>query len=32
LFFELEGGDAWSDASSEAAEQKAQALHWRHND
>lgn len=32
LFFELEGGDAWSNARSEAVEQKAQALHWRHHD
>jgi len=32
LFFELEGGDAWSNARSQAAEQKAQALHWRHTD
>lgn len=32
LFFELDGGDAWSDERNNAAEQKAQALHWRHRD
>ena len=31
LFFEIEGGDAWSEAGSEAAEKKAQILHWRHD-
>jgi len=30
LFFELEGGDAWSDAARESWGQKARALHWRH--
>ena len=30
LFFELEGGDAWSSGRSEAEEMKAKALHWRH--
>ncbi len=30
LFFELEGGDAWSEARSKASEQKARSLHWRH--
>lgn len=32
LFFELDGGDAWSAERNNAAEQKAQALHWRHSD
>jgi Tol biopolymer transport system component/imidazolonepropionase-like amidohydrolase len=32
LFFELEGGDAWSVQRNEAVQQKAQTLHWRHND
>ena len=30
LFFELEGGDAWSDSAREAHEAKARALHWKH--
>jgi Tol biopolymer transport system component/imidazolonepropionase-like amidohydrolase len=30
LFFELEGGDAWSDPAREAHEQKAKALNWQH--
>jgi len=30
LFFELEGGDAWSAGAQESFEQKAEALHWRH--
>lgn len=31
FFFELEGGDAWSDENAAAVEQKAQTLHWHHN-
>jgi imidazolonepropionase-like amidohydrolase/Tol biopolymer transport system component len=30
LFFELEGGDAWSDTVREAHGQKARALNWQH--
>jgi hypothetical protein len=30
LYFELEGGDAWSSERAEAEEQKARALNWRH--
>ena len=30
LFFELEGGDAWSTSATETYEQKAKALHWQH--
>jgi len=30
LFFELEGGDAWSNSAQKAFEQKAKALHWQH--
>jgi imidazolonepropionase-like amidohydrolase/Tol biopolymer transport system component len=30
LFFELEGGDAWSTSAMETFERKAEALHWRH--
>jgi hypothetical protein len=30
LFFELEGGDAWTDSRRQSHEQKARALHWRH--
>jgi hypothetical protein len=30
LFFELEGGDAWSSERAEAEELKARALNWRH--
>jgi imidazolonepropionase-like amidohydrolase/Tol biopolymer transport system component len=30
LFFELEGGDAWSDEAREAQDEKARALHWQH--
>ena len=30
LFFELEGGDAWSDSSRQSLDQKARALHWKH--
>ena len=30
LYFELEGGDAWSNDAREAQEQKASALNWRH--
>lgn len=30
LFFELEGGDAWSNSARETLERKARALHWRH--
>jgi Tol biopolymer transport system component/imidazolonepropionase-like amidohydrolase len=30
LFFEREGGDAWSDAARRAYELKARALHWIH--
>jgi Tol biopolymer transport system component/imidazolonepropionase-like amidohydrolase len=30
LFFELEGGDAWSNSARQSHEQKARALHWRH--
>jgi len=30
LFFELEGGDAWSDSAQQTFEQKARALHWKH--
>jgi len=32
LFFELEGGDAWSSERNQAVEQKANTMHWRHND
>jgi imidazolonepropionase-like amidohydrolase/Tol biopolymer transport system component len=30
LFFEREGGDAWSEAAADAYQQKARALHWQH--
>lgn len=30
LFFELEGGDAWSSSAQESLELKAKALHWQH--
>jgi len=30
LFFQLEGGDAWSDTAREAFGKKARALNWRH--
>ncbi len=30
LFFEREGGDAWSAGAARAMERKAEALHWRH--
>jgi len=30
LFFELEGGDAWSTSAQQSFEQKAKALRWRH--
>jgi len=30
LFFELEGGDAWSESRAKAAQRKAEALHWSH--
>jgi len=30
LFFELEGGDAWSTGAQQTLEQKAKALHWQH--
>jgi len=30
LFFELEGGDAWSNSAQRSFEQKAKALHWQH--
>jgi cytosine/adenosine deaminase-related metal-dependent hydrolase len=30
LFFELEGGDAWSTGAQQSLEQKAKALHWQH--
>jgi len=30
LYFELEGGDAWSDTARENWEKKAQTLNWRH--
>lgn len=30
LFFELEGGDAWSNSSRQSHDQKARALNWRH--
>jgi cytosine/adenosine deaminase-related metal-dependent hydrolase len=30
LYFELEGGDAWSVEAMEAYEQKAEALRWKH--
>ncbi len=30
LFFELEGGDAWSNSAQHSLEQKAKALHWQH--
>jgi len=30
LFFELEGGDAWSDTARETYGQKARALNWQH--
>ena len=30
LFFELEGGDAWSNSAQQSFEQKAKALHWQH--
>jgi len=30
LFFELEGGDAWSDEARQGHAQKARALNWQH--
>jgi len=30
LFFEQEGGDAWSNSAQRAQQKKAEALHWRH--
>ena len=30
LFFEMEGGDAWSASRTEASQNKAKALHWTH--
>ena len=30
LFFELEGGDAWSTGAQDSYQQKAKALHWQH--
>jgi imidazolonepropionase-like amidohydrolase len=30
LFFELEGGDAWSDAARQSLDQKARILNWKH--
>ena len=30
LFFELEGGDAWSNSAQRSFEQKAKTLHWQH--
>jgi hypothetical protein len=30
LFFELEGGDAWSNTARETYGQKARALNWQH--
>ena len=30
LFFEIEGGDAWSDTAREAQALKARVLHWQH--
>jgi len=30
VFFELEGGDAWSNSAQESFQRKAKALHWRH--
>jgi len=30
LFFELGGGDAWSNSARKSLEQKAKALHWQH--
>ena len=30
LFFELEGGDAWSDDARQSQDQKARALNWQH--
>ena len=30
LYFELEGGDAWSDDARQSHEQKAKALNWKH--
>ena len=30
LYFELEGGDAWSTTARQSFEQKARALHWHH--
>ena len=30
LFFELDGGDAWSNGARRSFEQKAKALHWQH--
>jgi len=30
LFFELEGGDAWSNSARQSFQRKAKALHWRH--
>lgn len=30
LYFEREGGDAWSEAAAEAYQHKARALHWQH--
>ena len=30
LFFELEGGDAWSDGARQSLDQKARVLNWKH--
>ena len=30
LYFEREGGDAWSTTARQSYEQKAKALHWQH--
>ena len=30
LFFELEGGDAWTNSAQQSLEQKAKTLHWTH--
>jgi len=30
LFFEQEGGDAWTNSAQESHEKKAKALHWHH--
>ena len=30
LFFELEGGDAWSDEARQGHGKKARALNWQH--